>query len=108
MNTFPNNYDALEQLIFEQGLRIRGLHFHPELDLILIVLNNKKVMKRNLSEFPKLARSSKSSLNNYELIGEGAGVHWPEMDEDRSLKEFLSYELSRMDQPVESLKGSVK
>jgi len=34
-------------------------------------------------------------LNNYRLIGKGAGIHWPDVDEDLSLKGFLKEEIDR-------------
>ena len=60
---------------------------------MLIVLNNKKTLHRNISEFPRLQSASLAELENYELIGEGTGVHWPDPDEDLSLKGFLKMEL---------------
>ncbi len=34
MNTSINSYDALEQLILEEGLRIEAIDIHQELDLV--------------------------------------------------------------------------
>ena len=45
MNTSKNNYDAIEQLIYTEGLRIQVVDFHKELDLILIVLNTKAILQ---------------------------------------------------------------
>lgn len=38
MSSFSNDYDSIEKLIYEDGLKIKALHFHPDLDLMLIVL----------------------------------------------------------------------
>jgi len=35
-------------------------------------------------------------LFQYELIGDGIGIHWPLLDEDLSLKGFLQDELRRV------------
>src|SRR5690606_15445575 len=86
MNTFRNNYDTLEQLIFEGGLRIKAVHFHPDIDIMLIVLNNKKVLQRTISTSSRLQKASIEQLNNYQLISNGVGIHWPELDEDLSFK----------------------
>ena len=87
--------DAIDQLIQAHDLRIMGLSFYPEIDLMLIVLNNRKVMKRSLSDFKKLQGVKRDALKNYELSR--YGVHWPTLDEDLSLKGFLQHELTHTD-----------
>jgi hypothetical protein len=42
MNTSPNNFDTIEKNIFEDGLAIETVDFHPELDVMLIILNTKR------------------------------------------------------------------
>ena len=93
MNTFQNNYDTVEQIIFENGLRIKAVHFHVDMDLMLIVLNNKKVIQRNIASSPRLARATLENLKNYRLIAGGVGIHWPDVDEDLSLKGFIKEEI---------------
>ena len=90
--------DALDRLIYEEGLRIKHIYFDKELDLMLLVLNNKKVMKRTISEFKRLADATEDQLTNFE--NDGIGIHWPDVDEDLSLRGFLKYELAHMDKPM--------
>jgi hypothetical protein len=89
-----NRYDTLEQIIFEQGLRIVGVHCYADLDLMLIVLNNKKVLERKISSSKRLSSATPDQLKNIQLMGGGIGVHWPDVDEDLSLKGFLKEEFS--------------
>ena len=89
--SFSNKYDPLESLIFEKGLTIIGLHFYHQLDLMLVVLNNRKVIEYPLSNSTKLAHATDKELAQYEFIGRGAGIHWPDLDEDISLKGLLHY-----------------
>jgi hypothetical protein len=90
MNTSENRIenkratDPIDQLIFEEGLRIKSLWIDKELDLIIALLNNKKILKRPLSDFEN----------------DGTGIHWPKLDEDLSLRGFLKYELSKMAEPL--------
>lgn len=93
MSFLNNRYDPIESLIFENGLRIKGLHFYPDMDLMLIVLNNQKIIKSTISSSERLKNASVEQLNNYEFIGKGFGIHWPDLDEDLSLKGFLQKEL---------------
>ncbi len=93
-SSMTNRYDPLEQIIFEQGLRIAGVHCYMELDLLLIVLNNKKILKRKISLSKRLSSATPEQLQNLRLISGGVGVHWPDVDEDLSLKGFLKEEFS--------------
>jgi len=89
-----NRYDTLEQIIFEQGLRIAGVHCYPDMDLMLVILNNKKVLQRKISTSSRLSNATPEQLQNLQIIGGGIGVHWPDVDVDLSLKGFLKEEFS--------------
>ena len=102
MSSFSNDYDELEKIIYEDGLRIKALHFHPDLDLMLVVLSNKKVLSRSISNSERLKKATPEQLMNYRLIGKGAGVHWPDVDEDLSLKGFLQEEINRSIRDIKS------
>lgn len=93
MNTSTNNYDAIEQLIYAEGLRIQAVDFHKELDLMLVILNTKAILQQKISSYPSLNNATAEQLNQYELIGNGTGINWPAFDEDLSLKGFLKDEL---------------
>ena len=95
MSSFKNSYDELEKLIYEDELKIKALHFHPDLDLMVVVLTNGKVLQRAISASERLRKATIAQLHNYRLIGRGAGVHWEDVDEDLSLKGFLKEEISR-------------
>lgn len=92
--------DPIDQLIYGQGLKVKAIHFHADLDLMLIVLSNGKVLRRRLSTSERLASGTQSQLENYELIGKGTGVHWPELDEDLSLRGFLQEEITHLSQSL--------
>jgi len=91
------NPDAIDQIIIENKLEIIGLSFYPEVDLMLIVLNNKRVLKSAISEYERLASASLVDLEKYEISP--MGVHWPALDEDLSLRGFLKHELAFSDSP---------
>ena len=42
-----------------------------------------------LAWFPRLAHGSPTERANWRLIGGGAGIHWPELDEDISVESLL-------------------
>ncbi|HEY5391545.1 MAG TPA: DUF4160 domain-containing protein [Hanamia sp.] len=93
MTTLINNFDAIEKLINQEKLKIVFVDFHPELDVMLIVLNTKAVLHQRLSSYPRLMAADIKNLLQYELIGNGTGIHWTLLDEDLSLKGFLQDEL---------------
>lgn len=96
MSSLINTYDTLEQVIIRDGLRIKAVHLHKDLDLMLVILNDGQVLKRAISNSKLLKRATEMQLDDYRLIGKGAGVHWPQLDEDLSLKGFLQEDLSRV------------
>jgi len=89
MNTLANNHDTLENLIYNEDWKIQAIDLHPDMDLMLIILNTGSVLKERISKYFLLTDVTKAELMNYQFIGGGTGVHWPELDEDLSLKGFL-------------------
>lgn len=47
-----------------------------------LVLADGREVSAPLEWFPKLRDASEKDRNNWRLIGNGIGVHWPEIDED--------------------------
>lgn len=39
--------------------------------------------------YPRLLHASPDQRNEWELIGEGEGIHWPQIDEDLSVAGIL-------------------
>jgi hypothetical protein len=42
-----------------------------------------------LDWYPRLSHGSSAERSNWELIGDGEGIHWPDLDEDISIKAIL-------------------
>ncbi len=91
-----NNYDSIEQLILESGLRIVSVAVHKQQDLMIIFLNSGAKLFSPVSCFKLLSKGTEEQMNNYSLIGNGLGINWPELDEDLSLKGFLKDELKKL------------
>lgn len=81
--------DPIDILIFEKGLRIKKVIIDKELDLIGIILNNGKILESKLSVYPKLKEAPVKELENWELISNGIGITWKNLDEDLSVKGFI-------------------
>lgn len=96
ITTINNRHDSVEKIIFDDGLRILAIDVYKELDLMLIILNTSAILRQKISSYPNLKTASKEALNEYEIIADGIGIHWPSLDEDLSLKGFLRDELRNM------------
>ncbi len=57
-------------------------------DLIVSLVDGRKIVVP-LVWFPRLASATREQLERYELLGEGEGIHWPELDEDLSVAGLL-------------------
>ena len=57
---------------------------------IVISLADGRKLEVPLAWFPKLLRATARQRNHYRFIGNGIGIHWPDIDEDLSVSGFLS------------------
>ena len=89
MNISHNKYDAIENLIYNEGLKIISLEINTENGKLLIHLNNHLTFVTPTKNYIGLRNATFKQLKNYRLIGNGIGIHWKELDEDLSLKGFL-------------------
>src|SRR5487761_2770162 len=58
----------------------RRLYFH---------LTDGRTVSAPTDWFPRLAHGSVRERRNWEIVGAGFGVHWPELDEDISVENLL-------------------
>lgn len=58
-------------------------------DIMLVILNSGYVMAFPLQEFPKLQKATDKQRKNWELISNGVGIHWSDLDEDISLQGLI-------------------
>ncbi|WP_275098982.1 DUF2442 domain-containing protein [Sedimenticola hydrogenitrophicus] len=57
-------------------------------DLVVSLVDGRKVTVP-LIWFPRLSNASKNQIEKYEILGDGEGIHWPEIDEDLSVAGLL-------------------
>ncbi|GAJ00574.1 unnamed protein product [marine sediment metagenome] len=77
-------------------MSILAVELHPlaqnveftEDDLIVSLIDGRKVIVP-LIWFPRLSNATKEQLENYEILGDGEGIHWPDIDEDLSVEGLL-------------------
>jgi len=43
-----------------------------------------------LAWYPRLSHGSEAERTNWRLVGQGEGIHWPDLDEDISIESLLA------------------
>ena len=56
---------------------------------IVVSLVDGRTLSVPLAWFPRLAKATREQLVNFELLGDGDGIHWPDLDEDLSVEGLL-------------------
>lgn len=58
-------------------------------DSLIVELVDGRTVSVPLTWFPSLSNATDVELQNYELLGDGDGIHWPQLDEDLSISGIL-------------------
>lgn len=98
--------DPFDQLIFEKGLRATQIVADKKLNMLLIILNNAKVLRIRLSDYKKLHKATQQQLNRWQLISNGIGIEWRDIDEDLSLKGIIKS--AAINAALQSLEGKAE
>ncbi len=62
--------------------------FISEDELTVLLADGRKISVP-LAWFPRLLHATADQRRNFELLGEGEGIHWPDIDEDLSVAGLL-------------------
>jgi hypothetical protein len=76
---------------------MNDLATHVELtdDELIVTLADGRAVSAPLVWFSRLLNSSVEQRKQWQLIGAGEGIHWPELDEDLSIAGLLRGERAR-------------
>ena len=58
-------------------------------DSLTVDLTDGRTISAPLAWYPRLAHGTPQEGNNWRLIGNGEGIHWPDLDEDLSVEGLL-------------------
>lgn len=56
---------------------------------LVVTLIDGRSISVPLAWFSSFSGATSSQLNDYQLLGDGEGIHWPQLDEDLSVKGLL-------------------
>ena len=59
-------------------------------DVFRVTLDDGREISVPLAWFPRLLHATPEQRRNWELIGVGQGIHWPDLDEDISVRGILA------------------
>jgi hypothetical protein len=57
-------------------------------DLSIVLADGRKISVP-LTWFPRLLHANPAQRQHFELLGDGEGIHWPDVDEDLSVAGLL-------------------
>jgi hypothetical protein len=77
----PNLY--VEHDVFAQSVAFSD-------DSMTVHLDDGRSLSIPLAWYPRLLHGTKAERAKYELIGDGEGIHWPDLDEDLSVEGLLA------------------
>ncbi|MBC6481071.1 MAG: DUF2442 domain-containing protein [Hormoscilla sp. GM7CHS1pb] len=58
-------------------------------DSLTVNLSDGRIISVPLAWYPRLLHGSQDERNNWRLTGSKEGIHWPDLDEDISLKNII-------------------
>ena len=58
-------------------------------DSLTVDLSDGRTVSVPLAWFPRLLHGTAEERNKWRLIGNGEGIHWPDLDEDISVKNLI-------------------
>jgi len=58
-------------------------------DMLTLYLEDGRTVGMPIVWSPRLSRASEAERQNYEIIGHGSGLHWPDLDEYVSVRSIL-------------------
>ena len=59
-------------------------------DTLAVDLSDGRSISVPLAWFPRLLHGTREERDNCRLIGDGEGIHWPDLDEDISVENLLA------------------
>ncbi len=60
-----------------------------EEDALVVELRDGRILSVPLAYFPRLLHGTPEERRNFRLIGDGEGIHWPDLDEDIRIEHLL-------------------
>jgi hypothetical protein len=70
------------RMVFAQDVKVTD-------DALIADLSDGRTVSVPLAWFPRLLHGTPEERNRWRLIGDGEGIHWPDLDEDISVENLI-------------------
>ena len=80
---------SMYELIYTKLSNVRAMDVTLSEDALTVDLDDARTISVPLAWYPRLWHGTPEERNNWEITGAGHGIHWPELDEDISVKGLL-------------------
>jgi hypothetical protein len=71
------------------GDRVKSVSFPEGEERLCVELLDGRAISVPLAWYPRLLHATPAQRNNWQIIGAGFGIHWPDVDEDLSTEGLL-------------------
>jgi hypothetical protein len=71
-------------------VEIRATSVRLSNDALIVDLSDGRTVSAPLAWYPRLLNGTPVERDDHQLIGEGLGIHWPQLDEDISVEGILA------------------
>ena len=78
----------MSTLVIEREIFAEAVRFSE--DSLTVQLDDGRTLSVPLAWYPRLLNGTQGEREKYELIGDGEGIHWPDLDEDISVEGLLA------------------
>ena len=78
----------MSTLVTERDVFAESVQFSD--DSMTVSLDDGRSISVPLAWYPRLLHGSAQERIHFELIGDGEGIHWPELDEDISVEGLIA------------------
>ena len=68
---------------------VKGSNVVISEDTLTVELADGRSLSVPIAWYPRLFHGSQQERENWELIGDGEGIHWPDLDEDISVEGLI-------------------
>lgn len=80
--------DSTARKITLDGLTITSIQVSD--DMLTAHINDGRKVSIPITWFTRLSKATADQRQNFEISPSGYGVHWPDLDEDISIKSFIN------------------
>ena len=59
-------------------------------DIITVELSDGRVISAPVAWYPRLLHATQAEREHWRMVGDGEGIHWPDLDEDVSVEHLIA------------------